>query len=178
MSDNRFQVGQRVRVTGSVQSLKDYDGGAIADIQVTNSASGWNTVRIKIDSLEPLPDEAPDLICSHCGRANKSDRRVCERCEHPLPSHIICRNCGYMAQYPICTKCGTPVPAPTQEEAGATPSDAEIAALARAFIHEPENWQAYQDSKGSNSVAWPPEFLLLAQAIETRFGPMPVEDDV
>jgi hypothetical protein len=52
----------------------------------------------------------------------------------------------------------------------------KIAEAARAFVHEPENWEAYQDSKDSNSVAWPPEFLLLAQAVEEKYGPMPVED--
>lgn len=54
----------------------------------------------------------------------------------------------------------------------------EIAEAARDFIWEPENWEAYQDSKESNSVAWPPEFLLLAQAVEREFGPMLVGDDI
>ena len=53
-----------------------------------------------------------------------------------------------------------------------------IAEAARNFVWEPENWEAYQDSKDSNSVAWPPEFLLLAQAVETTFGSMPVDGDV
>ena len=53
----------------------------------------------------------------------------------------------------------------------------KVAEAARDFIWEPENWEAYQDSKESNSAAWPPEFLLLAQAVEEAFGPMPVEDD-
>lgn len=50
-----------------------------------------------------------------------------------------------------------------------------IAQCARDFIWEPENWEAYQDSKESNSVAWPPEFLLLARAVEARYGPPPKE---
>jgi hypothetical protein len=54
-------------------------------------------------------------------------------------------------------------------------TEARIAEAARDFIWEPENWEAYQDSKTSNSVAWPPEFLLLAQAVEERYGPMPVD---
>lgn len=53
----------------------------------------------------------------------------------------------------------------------------EIAAAARAFVWEPENWEAYQHSKDSDSVAWPPEFLLLAQAVEKQFGPMPHDAD-
>lgn len=64
------------------------------------------------------------------------------------------------------------------------PSDAEqlselrrVAEAARDFVYEPENWEAYQDSKESNSVAWPPEFLLLAQAVEKKYGPMPTDDD-
>ena len=53
-----------------------------------------------------------------------------------------------------------------------------VSEAARDFIWEPENWEAYQDSKESNSAAWPPEFLLLAQAVEREFGPMPVGDDI
>ena len=53
---------------------------------------------------------------------------------------------------------------------------ATLSEAARDFIWEPENREAYQDSKDSNSAAWPPEFLLLAQAVEREFGPMPVED--
>jgi hypothetical protein len=53
----------------------------------------------------------------------------------------------------------------------------EIAEAARAFVWEPENWEAYQDSKDSDSVAWPPEFLLLAQAVEKQCGPMPHDAD-
>lgn len=53
----------------------------------------------------------------------------------------------------------------------------KVAEAARDFIWEPENWEAYQDSKESNSVAWPPEFLLLAQAVEEKYGPMPIDDD-
>jgi hypothetical protein len=49
-----------------------------------------------------------------------------------------------------------------------------VANAARDFIHEGENWEAYIDSKDSNSVAWPPEFLLLAQAVEKKFG-LPVQ---
>lgn len=54
---------------------------------------------------------------------------------------------------------------------------ATLSEAARDFIWEPENWEAYQDSKRSSSVAWPPEFLLLAQAVEREFGAMPVEDE-
>jgi len=50
-----------------------------------------------------------------------------------------------------------------------------VAEAARAFVWEPENWEAWQDSKGSNSVAWPPEFLLLAEAVEKAYGAPPVE---
>lgn len=49
-----------------------------------------------------------------------------------------------------------------------------IAEAARDFIWEPENWEAYELSKRSNSVAWPPEFLLLAQAVEKKYGAMPL----
>lgn len=52
-----------------------------------------------------------------------------------------------------------------------------VACAARDFIWEPENWEAWQDAKESNSVAWPPEFLMLAQAVEKKFGPMPIDDD-
>lgn len=52
-----------------------------------------------------------------------------------------------------------------------------VAEAARAFVWEPENWEAYQDSKESNSVAWPPEFLLLAEAVEKAYGAPPAEDD-
>lgn len=51
-----------------------------------------------------------------------------------------------------------------------------IAEAARDFIWEPENWEAYMDSKGSDSVAWPPEFLLMAQAVGKKYGPMPIDD--
>lgn len=53
----------------------------------------------------------------------------------------------------------------------------KVAEAARDFIWEPENWEAYQDSKESNSAAWPPEFLLLAQAVEETYGPMLTDDD-
>lgn len=53
----------------------------------------------------------------------------------------------------------------------------KITAAARALVWESENWEAYQDSKESNSAAWQPEFLLLAQAVEEKYGPMPVDDD-
>jgi hypothetical protein len=53
----------------------------------------------------------------------------------------------------------------------------KIAEAGRDFVWEPENWEAYQDSKGSTSIAWPPEFLLLAQAVEKVYGPMPVDDN-
>lgn len=52
-----------------------------------------------------------------------------------------------------------------------------VTAAARDFIWEPENWEAYQDSKESNSAAWSPEFLLLAQAVENRYGPMPTSPE-
>ena len=52
-----------------------------------------------------------------------------------------------------------------------------VACAARDFIWEPENWEAWQDAKESNSVAWPPEFLMLAQAVEKKYGPMPIDDD-
>lgn len=52
-----------------------------------------------------------------------------------------------------------------------------IAEAGRDFIWEPENWEAYQESKESNSTAWPPEFLLLAQAVEKKYGTMPVEQE-
>lgn len=55
---------------------------------------------------------------------------------------------------------------------------AVIAEAARDFIWEPENWEAYQESKESNSAAWPPEFLLLAQAVEKQFGSILVDEDV
>ena len=51
------------------------------------------------------------------------------------------------------------------------------AEAARDFVWEPENWEAYQDSKDSNSAAWPPEFLLMAQVVEEVYGPMPVDVD-
>lgn len=53
----------------------------------------------------------------------------------------------------------------------------EIERLARDFVWESENWEAYTDSKQSNSVAWPPEFLLLCQAVERVYGAPPVEGD-
>jgi len=61
--------------------------------------------------------------------------------------------------------------------ASSVPKLRQIAEAARDFIWEPENWEAYQDSKESNSAAWPPEFLLLAQVVEQQYGPMPVDDD-
>lgn len=48
-----------------------------------------------------------------------------------------------------------------------------ISELARDFVWEPEQWEAYTDSKTSNSVAWPPEWLLLCQAVEKRYGTPP-----
>jgi len=53
----------------------------------------------------------------------------------------------------------------------------ELAELARAFVHEPENWEGFERSKNSNSVAWPPEWLLLCEAVEDLFGPPVFEDD-
>jgi hypothetical protein len=72
-----------------------------------------------------------------------------------------------------------PMPQCVAAVAWAEESDAlrQIAEAARDFIWEPENWEAYQDSKDSNSVAWPPEFLLMAQAVEKKYGAMPVDDD-
>jgi hypothetical protein len=55
---------------------------------------------------------------------------------------------------------------------------ARIAELARDFIHEGENWEAFMDSKGPNSASWPPEFILLAEAVEAHFGaPVRAEDE-
>jgi hypothetical protein len=51
----------------------------------------------------------------------------------------------------------------------------DIAEKARDFVWEPEQWEAYTDSKESNSVAWPPEWLLLCQAVEKRYGPPPAD---
>lgn len=52
----------------------------------------------------------------------------------------------------------------------------DIALAARDAVWEPENWENYVDSKESNSVAWPPEWLLLCQAVEKRYGAPSKED--
>lgn len=46
----------------------------------------------------------------------------------------------------------------------------EVAEAARDFIWEGEAWESYQDSLKSNSLSWPPEFLLLAEAVARKFG--------
>lgn len=51
-----------------------------------------------------------------------------------------------------------------------------VAEAARDFMWEPENSESYESSKTSNSVAWPPEFLLLGQAVEKKYGAMPLDD--
>jgi hypothetical protein len=50
-----------------------------------------------------------------------------------------------------------------------------VAEAARNFMWDGENWEAYEESKRSNSVAWPPEFLLLAQAVEVEYGAIPLD---
>lgn len=51
-----------------------------------------------------------------------------------------------------------------------------IAEAARDFMWDGENWEAYEQAKQSNSVAWPPEFLLLAQAVEKTYGAVPLDE--
>lgn len=51
----------------------------------------------------------------------------------------------------------------------------DIALAARDAVWEMENWENYILSKESNSVAWPPEWLLLCQAVEKRYGAPPKE---
>lgn len=53
----------------------------------------------------------------------------------------------------------------------------DIAMAARNFVWDSEQWEQYQDSKTSNSVAWVPEWLLLCQAVEKRFGAPPVDPE-
>ena len=49
------------------------------------------------------------------------------------------------------------------------PSASEnLQTAAMRFVLEPENQDAYHDSFYSNSVAWPPEFLLLGDAVLTH----------
>lgn len=53
-----------------------------------------------------------------------------------------------------------------------------VAIAARDFMHEPENWEGYQDLQTSNSAAIPPEFMKLGEAVENAFGePKGDEDD-
>jgi len=58
-----------------------------------------------------------------------------------------------------------------------TMKDADIDFIALSIPASLITIRPYQDSKTSDSVAWPPEFLLLAQAVEKKFGPMPIEED-
>lgn len=49
-------------------------------------------------------------------------------------------------------------------------SYAKLAIAARDFVWEPENWEHFQEMKGSNSMALPVEFMELAHAVEDMFG--------
>jgi hypothetical protein len=73
----------------------------------------------------------------------------------------------------------TTLPIPTNEESVAWAEEAleleAVAVAARNLIWESENWESYEDSKKSNSVAWPPEFLLLAEAVVRKCGPPDAE---
>lgn len=57
------------------------------------------------------------------------------------------------------------------------PDKMTIEELAREFVWEPENWEGYEELKKSTSFAVPPEFMALAQAVEKKYGPMPIDKE-
>ncbi len=48
--------------------------------------------------------------------------------------------------------------------------------LARDHVWEPENWESYERCKGTNSFSLPVEWFELCEAIEERYGAMPLDE--
>lgn len=51
-----------------------------------------------------------------------------------------------------------------------------IAEAAREMVWESQNWENYQDCKGTNSAALPPEWFELCARVEDEFGAPPIDD--
>lgn len=51
-----------------------------------------------------------------------------------------------------------------------------VAKAAQTFVWEPENWENYQNCKGTNSAALPPEWFELCATVEEEFGAPPLAD--
>lgn len=57
------------------------------------------------------------------------------------------------------------------------PSDA-IETLALRFIHDPDNWADYEMCKESNSADVSPDWFLLCEAVEAKYGRPVITEDV
>lgn len=53
------------------------------------------------------------VVCSSCGRANRTDARFCDRCSTDL--HATCLECGAeaAADHVFCPRCGSRLLDPT-----------------------------------------------------------------
>jgi hypothetical protein len=45
-----------------------------------------------------------------------------------------------------------------------------VAVEAKKFVHEPENWESWQELQTSNSASIPVEYMNLCEAVEEVFG--------
>jgi hypothetical protein len=45
------------------------------------------------------------------------------------------------------------------------------------MVWEAENWENYQDCKGTKSAALPPEWFELCAAVEEEFGVPPIDSE-
>lgn len=51
-----------------------------------------------------------------------------------------------------------------------------IVKLARDHVWEPENWESFERCKGTRSFSLPVEWFELCEAIEKKFGAMPLDE--
>ena len=76
-----------------------------------------------------------------------------------------CPKCGALTfEVGPCFRCSSKPP-----NRGANRT--KILEAAKAFVHEPETWEMYQDLRTSISAAVPPELMLLCEAVEDVYGP-------
>lgn len=117
----------------------------------------------------PKPGEyVPDWQTRLAERFSGDAQAILDILANNLPGGTMHQLLIKMLQREVCLHVVQDVPDTTIKD---------IAELARAFVWEPEQWETYSDSKSSNSVAWPPEWLLLCEAVERRYGPPPASGD-
>jgi len=58
------------------------------------------------------------------------------------------------------------------------PNAPEIETLARKFVHDPDNWADYEMVKESNSADVSPDWFLLCEAVEQKYGAPVITEDI